>query len=214
VASPDRITRKTVANLPYFHSLRRGPCRPPKTVITMCCDWSGHHCAVRHEEGRLKEARPPVETRAKQAGSQNQIGIRNCSPRVDCAARTVKDIVEEIEIRRCARVLIVVAKAQTSNLLNMSSLEVRAILGVREEIGLAHIKVKVDRISKRHERREQRCRTPSLCGLPAIKLPIENEGVCPCAPVNGAVIRQWSRSKLCIADSGFPRLQPQRGPAR
>src|SRR5260370_32195298 len=96
---------------------------------------------------------------SEQAGSQNQIGIRNCSPGVDCAARTVKGVVQEIEYA-ASRVLIAVAE-RNLNLLDMPSLEVPAILGVHEEIGLAHIKVKVDRI-KRNERREQ-CRRTRRC---------------------------------------------------
>src|SRR5216684_5042165 len=108
---------------------------------------------------------------SKQARSQNQIGIRNRSPGVDRAARTVEDIVQEIEYT-ASRVLIVVAE-RNLNLLDMPSFEVPAILGVHEEIGFAHIKVKIDRI-KRHERREQ-CRRTCRCAAASNQIAHGNE---------------------------------------
>jgi len=56
----------------------------------------------------VKEARRPVE-HERTGRRQNKIGIRNCSPGVDRAARTVKNIVQEIEYT-VPRVLFVVAE--------------------------------------------------------------------------------------------------------
>src|SRR5215468_4898999 len=89
-------------------------------------------------------------------GAGSQIGIRNCSPGVDCAARTVKGIVQEVEYT-ATRILIFVAE-RNLNLLDMRALEVLAVLGISQEIGLAHIKIEVNGI-KRHKRREQCRRT-------------------------------------------------------
>src|SRR5260370_5905775 len=135
---------------------------------------------------------------SEQARSQNQIGIRNCSPGVDCAARTVKGVVQEIEYP-ASRVLIAVAK-RNLNLLDMPSLEVPAILGVHKEIRLAHIKVKVDRI-KRHERREQRRRTRG-CAAASNQIAYRNE-----MRAHASCERRRNPAmvevELCIADSGF-----------
>src|SRR5258708_14334172 len=135
---------------------------------------------------------------SEKAGSQNQIGIRNCSPGVDCAARTVKDIVQKIEYT-VSRVLLVVAK-RNLNLLDMPSLEVPAILGVHEEIGLAHIKVKVDRI-KRHERCQQ-CRRTRRCATASNQIAYRNEmrAHAPCERRRNPAMVEV---ELCIADSGF-----------
>ena len=114
------------------------------------------------------------------------------------AARTVKDIVQEIEYT-ASRVLIVVAE-RNLNLLDMPSLEVPAILGVHEEIGLAHIKVKVDRI-KRHERREQRRRT-RRCATASNQIAYRNEmrAHAPCERRRNPAMVEV---ELCIADPGL-----------
>src|SRR5437899_9439206 len=144
---------------------------------------------------------------SEKAGSQNQIGIRNCSPGVDRAARTVEDIVQEIEYT-ASRVRIVVAE-RNLNLLDMPFLEVPAILGVHEEIGLAHIKVKVDRI-KRHERREQ-CGRTRCCATASNQIAYRNE-----MRAHAACERRRDPAmvevELCIADSGFGILD--RSPRR
>jgi len=85
----------------------------------------------------VKEARRPVE-HERTGRASKQDGIRNCSPGVDRAARTVKNIVQEIEYT-VPRVLFVIAEPNL-NLLNVPSLEVLAVLGVSQEIGLTHIK--------------------------------------------------------------------------
>src|SRR5712691_5816491 len=117
---------------------------------------------------------------------------------MDCPARTVKNIVQEIEYP-ASRVLIVVAE-RNLNLRNMPSLEVPAILRVREEIGLAHIKVKVDRI-KRHERREQ-CRRARCCAAASNQIAYGNE-MRAHAPGERRRNPAMVEVELCIADSGF-----------
>jgi len=117
---------------------------------------------------------------------------------VDRAARTVEDIVQEIKYT-ASRVLIVVAE-RNLNLLDMPFLEVPAILGVHEEIGLAHIKVKVDRI-KRHERREQRRRT-RRCATASDQIAHRNQmrAHAPCERRRNPAMVEV---ELCIADSSF-----------
>src|SRR6267154_6179092 len=117
---------------------------------------------------------------------------------MDCPARTVKNIVQEIEYP-ASRVLIVVAECNL-NPLDMTSLEVPAVLGISEEIGLAHIKVEINRI-ERYERREQRRRTRRRT-TPRDQVSNRNK-----MRPNAAAERRRDAAvievELCIADSRF-----------
>src|SRR5258708_18030715 len=114
------------------------------------------------------------------------------------AARTVQSIVQKIEYT-ASRVLVLVAERHL-NLLGMPSFEVLAILRVQEEIGLAHIEVKVDGI-KRHQSREQ-CRRTRDCAAAGDQVAYRNK-MCSHASCERRRNPAMVEVELCIANPGF-----------
>src|SRR5215472_5875033 len=113
----------------------------------------GEYGRVRHEESRHRSADDQPDP-GEQARSEQTVGIRDGGSGVDRTARPVERIVYEIKSALPSELCFVAER--DLNLVGKASFEPRTTAGKGQEIGLAHIKVQIDRI-ERDERREQ-CR--------------------------------------------------------
>src|SRR5262249_11405647 len=113
------------------------------------------HRGIRYQQGRSSGSDNQLHA-GELARCQEEFWIWNCSAGMERAARTVEHIVHKIECALPSELGIVAQRE--FDLVGKNPLLPCTISGKRQEIGLAHIEIEVDRI-ERDERREQCRRT-------------------------------------------------------